>query len=110
MEAAFRQTAEHLRFCAPCIYHVVAILILGLTFYSKDLDGMGDAINVFIFPDLSPLAGSEDVLLARRCYAILGGGDLTSIAYTSLLLEKQRVKPVTSWESAKKQLEAWGVF
>ena len=34
----------------------------------------------------------------------------TSFANISLLLAKQRVEPVTSWQAAEKQLEAWGVF
>ena len=71
---------------------------------------MGDAINVFLFPDLSPSAGSEAALLVRRWDAILGGGALTFIAYTSLMLVKQKAEPLTSWEEAEKQLESWGVF
>ena len=110
MEAACRRTAEHLHFRAPHISQDVSILVLGLKFYSEDPYGVGDAINVFLFPDLSPSAGSEAALLARKWDAILGGDALTSFADTSLLLAKQRVKPVTSWEAAEKQLEAWGVF
>ena len=110
MEAYCLRKSEHLRFRAPHISHAVAVLVLGLTFYSEDLDGVGDAINVFIFPDLYSSAGSEAALLARRWDIILGGGALTSFSETSLLLAKQRVEPVTSWEAAKKQLESWGVF
>ena len=48
--------------------------------------------------------------MAKRWDSILGGGALASFADTSLLLGKQRVEPVTSWEAAEKQIEAWGVF
>ena len=110
MEAECRRTAEHLQFLAPRISHSVAVLVLGLDFYSEEPDGVGEGINVFIFPDLSPSVGSEATLLAKRWDSILGGGALASFADTSLLLGKQRVEPVTSWEAAEKQIEAWGVF
>ena len=58
---------------------------------------MGDAINVFLFPDLSLLDSSKAALPARKWYAILVGGAFASFADTSLLLAKQRIKPVTSW-------------
>ena len=69
---------------------------------------MVDAINVILFPDLSPLAGSEAALLAMRWDAIIGGGALTSFAYTSLLLDKHSVELFTSWGAAEKQIKAWG--
>ena len=77
MEAACHQTAEHLRFWAPCISHAAEVLISGLDFYSKDPYGVEHAINVLLFPDLSTLAGSEAAFLARRWHAILGGIALT---------------------------------
>ena len=104
MEVACRRKAEHLRFRVPHISHTVVVLVLGLAFYSEDPDGVGDAVNVFLFLDLSPSAGSEAALLARRWDAIVGGGALTSFADTSLLLAKHRVEQVTTWEAAKKQL------
>ena len=86
---------------------LVAVLVLGLALYSEDPDGMGDAINVFMFTDLSLSAVLEAALLERRWYAVLGGGvALTSFADTSLLLSKQRVESVTIWEAADKKLEA----
>ena len=71
---------------------------------------MGYAINVFLFPDLSPLVGSKAALLARRWGAIIGGSALTYFADTSLFLTKQRVKPVTNREAAENNLESWGIF
>ena len=110
MEAASRRTAEHICFRASHISHAATVLILGLSFYSEDPDGVGDAINVFLFPDLSLLASSEAVQLARRWDAILGSGALTPFSETSLLLVKHKVDPVRIWEDADKKLEVWGVF
>ena len=86
------------------------LLILGLYLYSKDPGSVGDAINVFLSPDLSTSVGLEAGLLARRQDAIMDGGALISFAGTSLLLANQRVEPVMNWEAVDKQLEAWGLF
>ena len=94
METACRRTAEHLCFWAPRISHAILVLVLGLAFYSEDPDGVGDAISILIFPDLSPSASSEAALLARRWDTILGGGAFTTFSDTSLLLAKEKVKPV----------------
>ena len=40
-------------------------------------------------------------MLARRWYAILGGGTLTSFAEKILLLSKKQVELVTSWEASE---------
>ena len=76
MEVACRWTAEHLRFRAPHISHAVAVLVLGPAFYSRDPESVGDAINVFLFPELPPLEISEVALLARRWDDMIGGGTL----------------------------------
>ena len=90
MESVCCRTAEHLLFWAPHISHTVPVLVLDLEFYSKDPDGVIDAINVFLFLDLYPLARSEAALIVRRWGAILGGGALTYFADTSLLLANQQ--------------------
>ena len=59
---------------------------MALAFHSEDPNIVGDAVNVFLFLDLSPLACSEAALLARRWDAVFGGGTLTSFADTRLLL------------------------
>ena len=72
--------------------------------------GWGDALNIFLFPDFSPSAGSELVLLTRKWDAILGGGTLTSFADTIMLMEKQKVVPIAGWDKALPQLKAWAVI
>ena len=52
----------------------------------------------------------EAALLTRKWDAILQGGTLTSFADTSLLIGKQKVAPITGWDEAVSQLEAWDVF
>ena len=78
--------------------------------YSEDLDGVGDAIKIFLFLDLSPSARSKVTLLSRRWDIILGEGGLTSFANMILLIAKQKFERVTRWEDAENQIEAWGVF
>ena len=88
MEAACWSTAESLRSCHPHIPHVVAVMVTGLAFHTKDPDRVEDTLNIFLCPDLSPLAGSEAALLTRKWGAILGGGTLTSFTDTSLLMRE----------------------
>ena len=95
MEAACCRTAEKMRFRASITPQDVAVMMLDLVLYTKDLDGVGDTVNIFLFPDPTPADGSEAALLARRWYAILGGGAITSFADTSLLMARQKVAPIT---------------
>ena len=88
MESVWRCTVEHLWFRAPHISHAATVLVWVLTFYSKYLDVMGEAINVFLFLGLFPSTGSKATLMARITHAILGGGALTCFTGTRLLLAK----------------------
>ena len=66
MEAACWRSTENLRFHPPYISHAVAVMVVVLTFHTEDPNGVGGALNTFVFPDLSPLAGSEAALLTRK--------------------------------------------
>ena len=110
MEAACRSTTDSLCFRPPRIPHTVAVMVMALSFHTEDPDGVGDALNILLFPDFSPSSGSEAALLTRKWDAILGGGTLTSFADTSLLIGKQKVFPITGWDKAVSQLEAWDVL
>ena len=85
-------------------------MVLDLAFKSKDPNGVGDAVKIFLFPDLSPASGSEAVLLIWRWNVVFVGGKLTSLANTILLLGRQKFAPVESWDEAASQLEVWSVF
>ena len=74
MEAAFRRTADGLLFCPPRIPCFVAFMVMALASHTEDPDGVGDALNIFLFPDISLSDGLEAALLTRKWDAILGGG------------------------------------
>ena len=74
VEAACRRTANSLCFCPPRIPHTVAVMVMALLFHTKYPDRVGGALNIFLFPNLSPLAGSEVAVLTRKWGAILGAG------------------------------------
>ena len=84
-------------------------MVLDLEFYTKDPDGMENAINIFIFLYLTPAARSKADLLLRCWDTILGGGALTYFADTSILIAIQMVAPITRWEATANQLEAWEI-
>ena len=67
---------ESLRFCPPCIPHTVAVMLVVIALHTEDPEGVGDALNIILFPDLSPSAGSEAALLTRKWDTILGGRQL----------------------------------
>ena len=54
-----------MRYKAPRITDVVVGLLLILDFYTMELDGVRDTVNIFIFPYLSFSASSEATLVAR---------------------------------------------
>ena len=85
-------------------------MVMALVIQTKDPDGVGDALNIFLFPNLSPSAGLEAALLTRKCNTILVGSTLTSFADTSLMMGKQKFAPITGCEKAPSQLEAFAVF
>ena len=66
MEAAYKHTAESLRFRPPRIYHAVAVIVMALAFHIEDPDRAGDALNVFLFPNFSPSVGLEAALLTWK--------------------------------------------
>ena len=86
MEASHSVTEEILHFHTPRISHSIAFMVLALVFHSEDPDGVGDAVNVFLFPDLYSAAGSEAALLTKWWDTVFGGGTLTSFSDSSLLL------------------------
>ena len=54
MEAALRSTADSLRFRLLRIPHAIAVVVMALTFHTKDPYGVGYALNI-IFPRPLPL-------------------------------------------------------
>ena len=75
-------------------------MVVALVFHTEDPGGVGDALNILLFRDLSPSSGSEASLLNRKWDVILGGGALTYFVETSLLIGKQKVAPIAVWDEA----------
>lgn len=96
-----------MRFRVPRISHSAMVMVLDLAFYDKDLDGVVDAVNIFLFLDLYPSAGLEAALLARPWDAVLGGETLSSLDDTIFLLGSQKVAPVVNWDIVAYQIEDW---
>ena len=86
MGLACQAATKRMCFCALFITHSVAVMVLALAFYTEDPNGVGDEINVFLFPELSPSAGSKATLPTQRWDVVLGGNNFTSFANTSTLL------------------------
>ena len=89
-----------MRFHAHCIPHSVSVIVLALAFFTKDLNDVGDAIKIFLFPDLSPYAGSEAALLNHCWDAVLRDNTLTSFSDTRNLPGMQNVILITRRNAA----------
>ena len=57
MEMDCRSTIKILRFRHPHVPHAVVVMVMVLAFHTKDVDGVEDTLNIFLFTDLSTLAG-----------------------------------------------------
>ena len=88
MEAACWCTDKSLRFCTLHTPHTIAVMVMALAFNTKDPDGVGETVNIFLFNNFFPSAGLEAALLMRKWDAILEGGTLNSFADTILLMGK----------------------
>ena len=110
MESACKLTAKTLQLRAPRTPQSTVAMVLSLSFHTKDPEGLGDAVNIFLFTYLSPYAGSEAALMACKRDAVLWGYTLTSFADTNFLMVNQKVSPVTGWDEAVSQLEERAVI
>ena len=101
-DAVCRITSEGLRFSASRIYYSIMVMVISLDFHSKDLDGVGDAMHVFIFPEAN--------IQRRRCDAEINRGTRTYFSDTSLLLGCHKFSPLDSWVNASSRIEAWALL
>ena len=100
METTFRRNTNDLCLCPHCIPQAIVVMVMALAFHTKYPDGVGGALNIFLFLDLSLSAGSEAALMTIKWDSMLGGGGggLTCFADTSLLMGKQKVSPTADWD------------
>ena len=83
MEATCQHIANDLHLCSPlppCIPHAAVAMVMALAFHNKYPHGAGDALNVFLFTDLSSSEESEAVLPTINWDRVLGRGTLTFFA------------------------------
>ena len=101
-EIACRESARFLRRKAPQVTHTVAVLFLGLHFFTEYPDCLNNTVNIFQFPDLSLSAGSEASMVTRRWETALDANMMTSYANAAALMKQQRIPPTFGWEAAEK--------
>ena len=88
----------------------MAGLQLILNFYTEDPEGVGDAVNIFLFTDLSLSAISEATLVSRRWGTAPDSSPLVNFKDIASLLQRKNVDPVIGLEAAVIMLEKWKVF
>ena len=105
-----QRNTNDLRLCPPCIPYANMVMVMALAFHTEYPNGVGGALNIFIFPDLSLLFVLDRALLTIKWDSILRGGRLNSFADTSMMIGKQKISPTADWDEATSQLEAWSIF
>ena len=58
-----RHTANILRLWVPSTLHSISVEVLDTAFYTKDADGVGDLVNIFLFLCMCPWEGLNEVIL-----------------------------------------------
>ena len=76
----------------PCkalhIPHELTFLVLGLRFYTEDLDKVSDTVNIFLFNNLSLELGFEASMVVKQWYNGLDRNIITTYSYTYALLQR----------------------
>ena len=72
----------------------MAVLLLGLQFFTKYPDCVKYTVNIFQFPELSLSAGSEASMVTRRWDTTLDTNTLTSYADAAAPMKQQRIPPI----------------
>ena len=65
IESSFRKMSVILRFRAPYIHHYDTVMVIYLSFNTKDPGRVGDAVNIFLFLDISPSEGLGAAFIER---------------------------------------------
>ena len=82
------------------IYHVVLGVIINLSFFTEDLYGARDTVNIFLFPNISLSEVLEAELEAQRWDTELDISILITYSNTSVLLKENMVAPTVVWEAS----------
>ena len=70
------------------VTYAVAVLLLGLHFFTEDPDYMNNTVNIFQFPDLSLFSGSEASMITIIWDTALDANKMTSYADAAALMKQ----------------------
>ena len=88
----------------------MAVLLLGLQFFTEDPDCVNDTVNIFQFTNFSLSAGSKVLMFTRIWDTALDANTMTSHADAAVLMKQHRIPHIVGWEAAAKILEQWLVM
>ena len=105
LDIACLALAHTLRIKRPNITYMVEFLLLGLAFHTEDPDGVSNALNIFMFLDISLEEGEEAAMVAWQWDTALYSNTIKLYTDTTALVTKQKISPIIGWEGAAKMLE-----
>ena len=85
----------------------MAVLLLGIHFFTEDPDCVNNAVNILQFPDISLSMGSEASIVTRLWDTALDANTMTSYVDAAALMKQQHIPPIVGWEAAETNLEQW---
>ena len=82
------------------------IIIIILTFYTKDLYGIGDAVKIPLSPDLYITVGLEAFMVMMKWYKNINNNTIIIHSGVAVIIQCQKTTPSIIWELVVKN---WAV-
>ena len=87
-----------LRYKSPHIYHSFTSLILNLAFRTKDFNGIGDPVNIFLLLNLFLTESFEVAVIASQWDMAMDSSIIITSANNVSPLQRQKFAPIVGLE------------
>ena len=85
----------------------MAVILLGLHFFTKDPDFVNDTVDIFQFPELFLSAWSKASMVTRIWDTALDANTMNSYANTAALMKQHHIPLIIGWGGTANMLKQW---